>query len=321
LEIYSFYTAPILDSTGKLDFDIVVVSDLHGSGASMTKTLDLIHTFVPNLKFIVSCGDNVSDSRIVSHWRTFWGQMKSISPFIPFETAPGNHEAHINSLAQSWIQAFPCCYPDINIGFHFSFIYQNTAFFFIDPYNKGNQSLYSKDQQKTWLIQKLELLPESISFRFLIMHNSIYTTGESGCDPDLELTFLDIIDKYKINIVFSGHSHIFEAFHRSDLNIPNGTTFITTGGGGGRLDYSLFRKIAQTPYLWESNLHIAKIHPFMNGDRKSRYRNDEIVLNYQEIGKITHEIIHVSVKNNKIIIRAYEWNHHLLYERIINSSQ
>jgi acid phosphatase type 7 len=316
-QIYSFHTSPFLEGINDIEFEFVVVSDFHGSGATITKSVSLIKQFQNRIPFIISCGDNVSDSRLRIHWRTFWKQMEPISPFIPFESAPGNHEDHLKSFADNWEKIFQFPYPEPNLGFHFSFTYMNTAFFFLDSYNKGDQMRVPKEEQKIWLIRELEHLPAVIVNRFLIIHNSIYTTGDFGCDSDIARLLLDVIDTYHIQVVISGHSHLFEAFYRPDLNSPIGVAFITTGGGGGRLDYTILKRFSGTPYKWKSDTHIAKDHPYLDGDKKNPFRNDEAVLKYQEIGKLTHEIMHIKIKNQQISLRAYEWDGNLLYERII----
>jgi hypothetical protein len=150
--------------------------------------------------------------------------------------------------------------------------------------------------------------------RVVIVHRSIYTTGDFGCDKVLENQLVPILDEFHVKLVITGHSHLFEAFYRPDLNEPVGTAFVVAGGGGGRLDLVASR-ISAAPYKWDEPVHVAKAWAFLRGNRSSPFRNDEAVLQFQEFGKICHHVLHVRIRGDELNLRAIEWGGTVIYEK------
>ena len=321
-EIFHFKTAPNHKSVVSSSFEFIAISDSHANEANLQPLINIICKKAPNSRFILSSGDNISVANKVNNWRTFFGQMHSLFPNIPFHTCTGNHDAELRKYAPIWKEMLPYSYENPEEGFYYSFNYLNCAFFFLDIYNAGKKHRIPKKEQIKWLTSHLENLPLHIHHRILLLHNSIYSTGEFGCDPDLEKILLPIIEKFHIQLVLSGHTHVFEAFHRTDINSPEGTLFIVNGGGGGKLDKIVLgkRNYPSTPYKWDDRIHIAKKDPFLRGNIKNRFRNDKIVLSYQEIGKLTHEFLKISIQGNELKVQAIEWDGTILYEKKILGS-
>ncbi|XEO78031.1 3',5'-cyclic adenosine monophosphate phosphodiesterase CpdA [Candidatus Lokiarchaeum ossiferum] len=321
-EIFNFKTAPKYASAATASFDFIAISDSHANEADLQPLIEVIQKFAPNSKFILSSGDNISIANKVNNWRTFFGQMHSLFPNLPFHTCTGNHDAELRKYAPIWKEMLPYFYDNPEEGFYYSFNYLNCAFFFLDLYNAGKKHRIPKKEQIEWLESHLENLPSHIQHRILLLHNSIYSTGEFGCDPDLEEIFLPIIEKHHIQLVLSGHTHVFEAFHRTDINSPEGTLFIVNGGGGGKLDELVLgnRNYPSTPYKWDNRIHIAKKDPYLRGNIKNRFRNDKIVLNFQEIGKLTHEFLKISIRGNELKVQAIECDGNILYEKKVLGS-
>jgi hypothetical protein len=319
-DTYHFQTAPLLDGrTGPTPtFEFTIVGDLHGSGKFVSRTVERIQALGPNVKFILSPGDLTTDARLWQHWRTFWNQLAPIAPNLPVESAPGNHDAELTRGAKHWREIFPYPYPNPASGFFYTFTFLNTAFFILDNYNAGSKQGSTRyvpaNDQIVWLEQELANLPPAIVHRVLVIHKAIYTTGDFGCDPDLEAMLLPLITKYRVNLVVSGHSHLFEAFFRPDLNSPRGTAFIVTGGGGGKLDW-VSMKYSASPYRWSGPVHEAKTRPFLEGNPQSPYRNDAVVRQYQDFGKLCRHILHVTVTGNSMHVQAIDWDGNQIYAR------
>lgn len=129
---------------------------------------------------------------------------------------------------------------------------------------------YDPGLNNTWLETQLSsAAAQNAAWRFVWAHKPIYSTGTHGADGSTSegtsiVNFRSLCDKYNVNIVFSGHDHIYE---RSKLirngqvadstdNIPataSGTVYLLTGGGGAPL-YSVvvmppwWRKFGQSIY-------------------------------------------------------------------------
>jgi hypothetical protein len=314
--IFHFQTAPIpsIDDPAKCEFEFVVVSDMHGSARRIGGTIRLIQNLLPNVRFILSGGDNVDDARIRGHWVTFWKQMEPVSPILPFESTPGNHDGEIPDAARNWQKVFPFPYPNPTDGSYFKFQFLNTAFFFIDIYNAGRALNVVNPAQLDWLREELIKDQEGILNRVIVLHRSLYTTGDFGCDNVLEGQLLPVITELPVKLVVAGHSHLFEAFFRSDLNPPAGTAFLNVGGGGGWLDL-VSSKISAAPYRWKSRVHVAKQDPYLGGNPHNPLRNDQIVLKFQEYGKLCNHILHVIVRGDTFTLRAIEWGGEQIYEK------
>jgi hypothetical protein len=216
-----------------------------------------------------------------------------------------------------WKHFFPFPYPLPKKGNFFKFIWGNSLFFFLDLYNAGQQERIPFKIQIDWLKKELQQNRGDFDFCFLIMHNSIYCTGEFGCDPDLETLLLPIIKQNQIDVVISGHAHIFEAIHRTDINPPNGTLFLVCGGGGEQLDEILLKHFPfpTVPYRWQSPKHQAQRKLYSEGFSNSRFRNDKIIKNYQELGEITQHFVKFQVIDQSLTISTIKKDGTVIYEK------
>lgn len=109
-------------------------------------------------------------------------------------------------------------------GKEFSFANRNSYFIILDN-AIGNIS----DRQFTWLEEELG---RSLSYRhtFIITHKTpLSPYQQSWYRPELSpwsYRFMKLCEKYRVDIVFSGHEHMFK-----EQNF-GGVKYITTGGGG-----------------------------------------------------------------------------------------
>jgi len=283
-----------------IKFEFLHVSDLHASGHDINWIKNIIKNKFPNISFITSCGDFVSDGRRLMHWKTAFNQLFPISTEYAFITCTGNHDAIVKSMAKMWKLAFPYNFSNLKDGLSHYFVFQDSIFIFLDNYNNGNNNEIPSMNQINWMENILSNLPDEINKRFIFMHEAIYSTSSRGMNKDLEKIFIPIIRKYNITTLFAGHCHYFEMFFRDDLNKIGGTCFIISGGGGGLLERAMFRKLNNPPYLWESKVHEAKKWFFSNGNKNSIKRNDEIVQKYQIIGFSEYNTIHIIVNKDNI---------------------
>ncbi|MHA1585470.1 MAG: metallophosphoesterase, partial [Promethearchaeota archaeon] len=322
--VYQFSSPKNLKNNS--EFNFLVVGDLHADQNDISKEIALIKSLHLDFPFIISLGDNMSRSHKLANWMRFWKQLNPITSNHLFLTCTGNHDAQQFKDAKIWQKFFQYAFPNPINGYYYKYQYGNAIFFFLDLYNAGKQPRIPSDTQINWLKTELELIEKEsnmvIKHRILILHNSIYNTGEFGCDPDLEHLFYPIIEKFHINLVISGHAHIFESYFRPFPDIQKssnkkGTTFIVNGGGGGKLDEIVLknRKFPTVPYQWDSRIHQAKTKPFLRGIKKSRFRNDYAVINYQKWGKICHSFLKISIDGKKLKISAIDWEGKVIYEK------
>ena len=78
----------------------------------------------------------------------------------------------------------------------------NVEFFVLD-------SNYMDPAQLSWIDQKLHSSPAK--WRICYFHHPLFSNGKHhGSDPDLRAQLLPIFQRYGVNVVFSGHEHVYE---------------------------------------------------------------------------------------------------------------
>jgi hypothetical protein len=171
-----------------------------------------------------------------------------------FLVARGNHETEPEVFAFT-----PTLVRHDSILYSFT---EGNCFFVCMGYDPGLNNAWLETQLSSAEAQ-------GASWRFVWTHKPLYSTGNHGADGSVSegtsiVNFRALCDKYKVNIVFSGHDHSYE---RSKLiynglvadstdNIPataSGTVYVLTGGGGAPL-YGImvtppwWRKFGQSVY-------------------------------------------------------------------------
>ncbi|MCF2138772.1 MAG: metallophosphoesterase [Candidatus Lokiarchaeota archaeon] len=307
--------------------EIVAISDLHSDINSIQLEADTIKKICPNADLVISSGDNISNAYLWTNWGRFFAPFRDYLATRPFLTCSGNHDADMRVKIRNWQRLFPYTEPSIlppdfyrKDDLYYSLDFGSVILFFIDLYNGGRKPRIPNSNQMERFVNDLKR-SQVDKIKILIMHNSIFCTGEFGCDNELADIFLPIIDAYNIPLVISGHAHIFEAFHRVNPKTKLETLFIVNGGGGGKLDDIILqpKSFVTVPYRWESTIHRAQIKPYLGGRSSSAFRNDEAVEKYQQFGIIAHSWVRIQIKEAKIKVTTFDWNGKPLYEKSISA--
>lgn len=167
------------------------------------------------IDFVVISGD-VTNRGSVWDYRVF-NKIRSLVKY-PVISAIGNHDDDDDDGGRT-------TYFEKQAGKkEFSFVDRNSYFIVIDN-SVGDLS----EEQFSNLEEELK---RSLSYphRFVICHKSpISPYQQSWYRPELSPwahRFMKLCEKYKVDIVFSGHEHIFKAMSFG------GVTYIVSGGGG-----------------------------------------------------------------------------------------
>jgi acid phosphatase type 7 len=204
----------------------------------------------------------------------------------PFMPAAGNHEYYAINLSDNpkktrKIPFFDMISPPFNgeaggtpsgTKAYYSYNYGNTHFVVLDSYGMDDEKyiLADKDSpQLKWL--ERDLAANKSLWTVVYYHHPVYTKGshDSDAEPDLvalRQVLVPVFDKYKVDIVMSGHSHTYERsflikghtghwmsfdskfivqntnaeyskFSRPIINKDEGTVYLTVGSAG-RLDWN-----------------------------------------------------------------------------------
>jgi hypothetical protein len=177
--------------------------------------------------FIISMGDLVHDGGMFSEWDTYYFDIaQNVIANIPLVSSLGDHEGNDDNgelfrhylltdepLKKQW----------------FSFDYGDAHFIALD-YRRADST-----EMINWFID--DVSKSKARWKFVYMHRPCYNfSGHQsrwGYDKWPEL-----FRKYKIDIAFAGHSHIYERFYpMRPIDEPQSwpVTYITTGGAGAGL--------------------------------------------------------------------------------------
>ena len=129
---------------------------------------------------------------------------------VTFHAALGNHD-----------EPDSVNYPPLNMGGqrYYSFVRGNVRFVVLDT-----NSL--EPRQLQWLETTLQESREA--WKISYFHHPLYSNaGRHGASIDLRVRLEPLLMKYGVNVVFSGHDHVYER-----LEPQNGITYFVCGSGG-----------------------------------------------------------------------------------------
>jgi 3',5'-cyclic AMP phosphodiesterase CpdA len=129
---------------------------------------------------------------------------------IRFHASLGNHDKPANRS-----------YPPFNMNGrrYYSFAVQNVRFFALD-------SNWPDREQLAWLDETLSRSNED--WKICYFHHPLYSNGvKHGPDLELRVLFEPMLVRHGVDVVFSGHEHVYER-----LTPQSGVSYFVTGAGG-----------------------------------------------------------------------------------------
>jgi 3',5'-cyclic AMP phosphodiesterase CpdA len=129
---------------------------------------------------------------------------------VLFYATLGNHDNQNNRF-----------YKAFNMGGerYFTFVKKNVRFFVLDT----NQL---DPKQRAWFDEVLQRSDDL--WRICFFHHPIYSDGgRHGSDVSLRVVLEPLLVKYDVDVVFSGHDHVYER-----LKPQKGITYFVSGSGG-----------------------------------------------------------------------------------------
>jgi len=131
---------------------------------------------------------------------------------VKFYAALGNHDSQNNRFYKPW---------NMNGERYYTFGKKNVRFFVLD-------SDYMDPKQLQWLDSELQKSKEE--WKIAYFHHPLYSSGGThGSEYDLRKLLEPLFTKYSVNVVFSGHDHIYERIK------PQKGVFYFVAGSGGAL--------------------------------------------------------------------------------------
>ncbi|MCD6115544.1 metallophosphoesterase family protein [bacterium] len=236
-----FKTAP----SANQPFDFVAMGDSRSHQDVFHKIMKNAAKFSPDL--IISMGDLVADGGNFAQWKSqFFDVAGKVVDHVPFISTLGDHEGDGDNgkLFRYFLL------PHLNVdSLWFSFDFGNAHFVSLDyrhPYDKNMIEWFKKDMAGT-----------EAEWKFVFTHRPCYNLGGHRSTWG-RAVWPDLFSKFKVDIVFAGHSHQYERFFPvkplsqvSDWPV----TYITTGGAGAGL-----YEISRSAFLAK----VESIHHFIN---------------------------------------------------------
>jgi hypothetical protein len=249
-------------------FSFMVFADDQSNPQIFEPLVDRMIPLKPDL--VISVGDEVGTGSDYAAWaREFFYPLRRLISHTPFFVAIGNHEygGYACGKPVPWFDNYMAL--PANHGYYYAVTYGNSRFImFNQQEDPGCPGIVPGTEQYEWLLRELES-PEykAADFHFMFMHKPPYSNCWAGGYYDGEASVranvVPLIEKYGVDIVFSGHTHDYE---RGQWPRPGGPYYIITGGAGGHLDDTVYKEWPQM------QLH-AFVHHFshvtINGNKLS----------------------------------------------------
>ena len=209
------WSAPKTFVTDDMDaaFSFITIADVQASSdenfAHAAETLKGATETLPDAGFIVNLGDYVNDNTN-DEWDWYFKNFAFANDAYTGVPVAGNHDGNITNKLNT------LCFPrtfcldrsdnESVEGVYYSFDYGNAHFAVLNT-----NDMYPMSQaQRNWL--KNDMGNSAAQWKILLMHRSLYSAGKNINKPDTVImrdVLLPIIDGLGIDLVLSGHDHMY----------------------------------------------------------------------------------------------------------------
>jgi 3',5'-cyclic AMP phosphodiesterase CpdA len=129
---------------------------------------------------------------------------------VKFYAALGNHDSQTSRFYKLW---------NMNGERYYAYSRKNVKFFVLD-------SDYLDPKQLQWIDNELKNARDD--WKIVYFHHPLYSSGGThGSEVELRVTLEPLFVKYGVNVVYSGHDHIYER-----LKPQKGIYYFVSGSGG-----------------------------------------------------------------------------------------
>jgi 3',5'-cyclic AMP phosphodiesterase CpdA len=161
---------------------------------------------------VIMLGDNMYGSQqprdFVTKFETPYKPL--LDAGVKFYAALGNHDNQTNRFYKPW---------NMNGERYYSYSKKNAKFFVLD-------SDYMDPKQLQWI--ENELKSSRDDWKIAYFHHPLYSSGgRHGSEVDLRVILEPLFTRYGVNVVYSGHDHIYER-----LKPQKGIYYFVSGSAG-----------------------------------------------------------------------------------------
>lgn len=201
---------------GNKPFEFVFLGDpQYGHRDYLPRLFRKTLTSSPASAFWLYIGDLVNYPKKDDQWNDLFFSWDFIPRIIPSVMVPGNHEyssvsretKHIRDLTHLWKPHFtlPENGPAGMAETAFTFDYQGVRFVMLN----GNERL---SQQAVWMDSLLANNPNR--WTIAAVHHPVFSMGAKRDEESIRDTLMPLIDKYSVDLVLTGHDHVYSRSHK-----------------------------------------------------------------------------------------------------------
>lgn len=251
-EWHEFTTAALAPQS----FSFLVFGDSQSSNYQVwAATLQAAYRQQPAAAFFVNVGDLVDVGQSQAEWRGWLQGTVGISERIPVLPVVGNHETYSPGAKFSLPSFFtgqfklPDNGPEGLKEQVYSLDYGLVHIVVLDT-QAGEEAAFIPDmleRQKAWLEQDLAATARS-KWKLVFLHRPVFGNGAPHSSERIRAAFAPLFDKYQVNVVFSGHEHVYartRAIQADGTDSATGVVYIATGRSGTKT-YT-----TQTANVWD----------------------------------------------------------------------
>jgi 3',5'-cyclic AMP phosphodiesterase CpdA len=229
-EWFHFRTA----STRAEPFSFVYFGDAQTNLKSLwSRVIREAYTDAPRARFIVHAGDLVNVAFRDAEWGEWFGAGGWVNGMVPSVATPGNHEYPLDpqrggrALARHWRPQFalPENGPEGLEETAYCLDYQGLRLISLNSNER-------QEEQVAWLEERLRDYPNR--WTILTFHHPLYSAARGRDNAKLRNLWLPVIDKYRVDLVLTGHDHTSA---RSNMSTgmgargAGGTVFVVSVSG------------------------------------------------------------------------------------------
>lgn len=226
------------------EFKFLVFGDSQSSNYNVWRsTLHQAYQANPDAVFLTNVGDLVDIGQDYAQWKAWLDAAQGVVDTIPVMPVTGNHEAYTPERRFSMPVLFtallklPANGPEGLTGQVYSFDYGDAHFVILDS-QENEEKLFAPnmlEQQRVWL--EKDLAATEKRWKIVFMHRPPYNNKTVEANNNIRLAFVPIIDKYHVDVVFTGHDHVYARTYplQGGMVVDNpakGTVYVATGRSG-----------------------------------------------------------------------------------------
>ncbi len=223
------------DGNDKLSF--ITIADVQASSAEnfekASYVIDAAMNKLPDADFVANLGDFTNDSTN-EEWDYYYQYFQKYDMSTTLVPIAGNHDG---LGVWHWFENMYNLDTSESVqtlnGVNYSYDYGNAHFAVLNT----NDLLAISNAQLNWL--KNDMNSSDADWKIVFMHKSPYSLGKDAKWPDalyLTQSLTDVLDECDVDVVMSGHDHMYlrtkPLYDNAVAEEGNGTTYILAGTAG-----------------------------------------------------------------------------------------